>query len=250
MEAIALATLPREEDSTDSDSDSESMASGVSSTVSRRELTESGREGEPAQKGARRGNFFQFTSGTYEEDEYIPNTEAATHASTNTRFSQEGHSESGDSRNSFSKTLKEVSQGRPLNSYTFSSHPRQVPQSTSQRKPELKTVPHLDNADSVNPAGLISRTGNTDTPLPSLFPSAQTDTAKVKTLPRLSAQASNKIHEYILKPLLAKPFLKDFHPIVKDCPRRIHSKEIVCLRDLEKTLMLMAPVSYKNCPLI
>ena len=63
------------------------------------------------------------------------------------------------------------------------------------------------------------------------------------TQPRLSERATNKIHEFILKPLLATPSLKDFHPIVADCPRRINEKEIVCLRDLEKTLMFMAPVS-------
>lgn len=63
------------------------------------------------------------------------------------------------------------------------------------------------------------------------------------TQPRLSERATNRIHEFILKPLLATPSLKDFHPIVADCPRRINEKEIVCLRDLEKTLMFMAPVS-------
>lgn len=67
--------------------------------------------------------------------------------------------------------------------------------------------------------------------------------AHPETLPGLSVRASNRIHEHILKPLLAKSSLKDFHPIVRDCPRRIHEKEIVCLRDLEKTLMFMAPVS-------
>jgi hypothetical protein len=73
--------------------------------------------------------------------------------------------------------------------------------------------------------------------------SAAAHSSTIESLPRLSARASNRIHEHILKPLLAKPFLKDFHPIVKDCPRRIHAKEIVCLRDLEKTLIFMAPVS-------
>ncbi|CAG8953812.1 hypothetical protein HYFRA_00006704 [Hymenoscyphus fraxineus] len=65
----------------------------------------------------------------------------------------------------------------------------------------------------------------------------------IEKLPRLSSRASNRIQEHILRPLLAKPSLRDFHPIVKDCPRRIHGKEIVCLRDLEKTLIFMAPVS-------
>jgi hypothetical protein len=65
----------------------------------------------------------------------------------------------------------------------------------------------------------------------------------MESLPRLSSRASNRIQEHILKPLLAKSSLKDFHPIVKDVPRRMHTKEIVCLRDLEKTLVFMAPVS-------
>ncbi|KAG9232166.1 putative zinc finger transcription factor ace1 [Amylocarpus encephaloides] len=65
----------------------------------------------------------------------------------------------------------------------------------------------------------------------------------IEKLPRLSSRASNRIQEHVLRPLLAKTSLKDFHPIVKDCPRRIHGKEIVCLRDLEKTLIFMAPVS-------
>jgi hypothetical protein len=73
--------------------------------------------------------------------------------------------------------------------------------------------------------------------------SAITHSSTIESLPRLSARASNRITQHILWPLLAKQSLKDFHPIVKDCPRRIHDKEIVCLRDLEKTLIFMAPVS-------
>jgi hypothetical protein len=73
--------------------------------------------------------------------------------------------------------------------------------------------------------------------------SAAAHPSTIESLPRMSIRASNRIHEHILKPLLAKPSLKDFHPIVRDCPRRIHDKEIVCLRDLEKTLVFMAPVS-------
>ncbi|KAH8762852.1 putative zinc finger transcription factor ace1 [Hyaloscypha sp. PMI_1271] len=73
--------------------------------------------------------------------------------------------------------------------------------------------------------------------------SAAAHSSTIESLPRLSARASNRITEHILRPLLAKQSLKDFHPIVKDCPRRIHGKEIVCLRDLEKTLIFMAPVS-------
>lgn len=74
-------------------------------------------------------------------------------------------------------------------------------------------------------------------------------TSTIERLPRLSTRASNRIHEHILRPLLAKPSLKDFHPIVKDCPRRINGKEIVCLRDLEKTLIFMAPERTKTAAL-
>lgn len=73
--------------------------------------------------------------------------------------------------------------------------------------------------------------------------SAAADSSTIQRLPRLSGRASNRINEHILRPLLAQTSLKDFHPIVRDCPRRIHEKEIVCLRDLEKTLIFMAPVS-------
>ncbi|KAI1320232.1 hypothetical protein F5Y16DRAFT_85970 [Xylariaceae sp. FL0255] len=69
------------------------------------------------------------------------------------------------------------------------------------------------------------------------------NTSKTESLPRLGQRAVNRIHEHTLRPLLAKPSLKAFHPIVLDCPRRIQENQIVCLRDLEKTLIFMAPVS-------
>ncbi|KAI1813128.1 hypothetical protein GGS20DRAFT_577844 [Poronia punctata] len=65
--------------------------------------------------------------------------------------------------------------------------------------------------------------------------------SETETIPHMSSHAFNRIHEHVLKPLLAKPSLKEFRPIVFDCPRRIHEKQIVCLRDLEKTLLFMAP---------
>lgn len=63
------------------------------------------------------------------------------------------------------------------------------------------------------------------------------------TLPALTSRATNKICDLVLRPILAKPEFKPFHPLVVDCPRRIKEKEILCLRDLEKTLLLSAPVS-------
>ena len=76
---------------------------------------------------------------------------------------------------------------------------------------------------------------------PALTGSAAT-TAKDNLRP-LSPKAYRRVHEHILTPLLGEPTFKEFRPLVLDVPRRIRSKDIICLRDLEKTLIFMAPVS-------
>jgi hypothetical protein len=73
--------------------------------------------------------------------------------------------------------------------------------------------------------------------------SAAAHPSTLESLPRLSERATNRITEFIIRPILAKPSLKDFHPVVQSIPSQIHKKEIVCLRDLEKTLIFRAPVS-------
>lgn len=73
--------------------------------------------------------------------------------------------------------------------------------------------------------------------------------SNMETVPALGSRAVNRIHEHILRPLRAKPSLRDFEPIVLDIPRRIHEKEIICLRDLEKTLIFMAPERTKTAAL-
>ncbi|KAG6977961.1 Zinc finger transcription factor ace1 [Fusarium oxysporum f. sp. conglutinans] len=78
---------------------------------------------------------------------------------------------------------------------------------------------------------------------------AVTSAKKETKLPSLGPKAINRIHEHTLRPLLAKPTLKEFEPIVLDIPRRIRSKEIICLRDLEKTLIFMAPEKTKSATL-
>lgn len=60
----------------------------------------------------------------------------------------------------------------------------------------------------------------------------------------LSIQAAKQIESLIINPLLRERTLKEFHPLVRDLPRRINEKEILCLRDLEKTLVHLAPVRY------
>lgn len=68
-------------------------------------------------------------------------------------------------------------------------------------------------------------------------------TASSTNTTSLSPRAVNRIQEHILRPLLDKPSLKPFEAIVLDVPRRIRAQEIICLRDVEKTLIFMAPVS-------
>ncbi|KAF2682444.1 hypothetical protein K458DRAFT_58793 [Lentithecium fluviatile CBS 122367] len=57
----------------------------------------------------------------------------------------------------------------------------------------------------------------------------------------LGEYACKQIHDHIIKPILAEEALKDFHPLIQDVPRRIGEKNICNLRDLEKTLIFLAP---------
>lgn len=67
--------------------------------------------------------------------------------------------------------------------------------------------------------------------------------SRMESLPKLSPKAVSRVSEHIIGPLLEKDTLKEFNSIVLDVPRRINTKEIICLRDVEKTLLFMAPVS-------
>jgi uncharacterized C2H2 Zn-finger protein len=57
----------------------------------------------------------------------------------------------------------------------------------------------------------------------------------------LGEYACKQIHDTIIKPILAEESLQDFHELIKDVPRRIGEKNIRNLRDLEKTLIFLAP---------
>lgn len=76
--------------------------------------------------------------------------------------------------------------------------------------------------------------------------SVSSHTSTHEGLRRLSERATTRIYERILSPLLAMSSLKDFHAIVQNCPRGMHRGDIVCLRDLEKTLIFSAPVSHPH----
>lgn len=59
----------------------------------------------------------------------------------------------------------------------------------------------------------------------------------------LSEYACRHIQKHIISPIVAENCLKDFHPLVRGIPYRVARKEITCLRDLEKVLLWLAPVS-------
>ncbi|KAG5928945.1 hypothetical protein E4U42_007650 [Claviceps africana] len=59
-------------------------------------------------------------------------------------------------------------------------------------------------------------------------------------LPAMSYESRCCIYKRTLHPLKEKPSLKDFETILCDIPNRMHCKEIICLRDLEKSLIFRA----------
>lgn len=63
----------------------------------------------------------------------------------------------------------------------------------------------------------------------------------------LSEYACRQIQKHIISPIVNESSLKDFHPLVQGIPYRVNRKEITCLRDLEKVLLWLAPVSHSRC---
>ena len=66
---------------------------------------------------------------------------------------------------------------------------------------------------------------------------------KLGTQHMLGEYACKQIHQHIILPILRASSLKDFHPLITGIPYRVRRKEITCLRDLEKVLLWLAPVS-------
>lgn len=59
----------------------------------------------------------------------------------------------------------------------------------------------------------------------------------------LSEYACEQIQRYIIVPITKEPALKAFHQLVNSVPYRVGQKQITCLRDLEKVILWLAPVS-------
>ena len=59
----------------------------------------------------------------------------------------------------------------------------------------------------------------------------------------LSKYACKQIQDHFILPILKEKHLQPFHRLVKSIPYRVSRKEITCLRDLEKVILWLAPVS-------
>ena len=67
--------------------------------------------------------------------------------------------------------------------------------------------------------------------------------ARNRTQHALSKYACEQIQRYIIVPITKEPTLKAFHQLVNSIPYRVGQKQITCLRDLEKVILWLAPVS-------
>ena len=67
--------------------------------------------------------------------------------------------------------------------------------------------------------------------------------ARIKSQHALSEYACEQIQRFIIIPITKEPTLKAFHQLVKSIPYRVGQKQITCLRDLEKVILWLAPVS-------
>lgn len=59
----------------------------------------------------------------------------------------------------------------------------------------------------------------------------------------LDDKALDQIKKHIVEPILAEEKFKEYHPLIREIPSRIKDRTIDCLRDLEKTLIFVTPVS-------
>lgn len=64
----------------------------------------------------------------------------------------------------------------------------------------------------------------------------------------LSEYACKQIQKHIILPIIREEKLKPFHSLVHGLPYRVARKEITCLRDLEKVILWLAPVSDNPIP--
>ncbi|KAJ5288751.1 Zinc finger C2H2 [Penicillium angulare] len=151
-----------------------------------------------------------------------------------------------------------ASKEKPTSGNVSNDHADQDPSPRDSRRPSVsqgvkKTQEHGHESDSGLGTSVSSHEDSSDeneqTELPTASPqppisgstSTSTFVAGSTEKRQLSLSACKQIEKYMLAPILREPKLKPFHTLVKSIPKRIVNKQIVCLRDLEKTLLWLAP---------
>lgn len=103
------------------------------------------------------------------------------------------------------------------------------------------------SAPKIHSSGLVSGPGGIDppprAPLSSTRSRSLIPPVLGETLHGISSDGMRHIEDGILQPLSSQQSLKDFHPLIRDVVHQINMKQILCLRDLEKALVYLAPVS-------
>lgn len=101
----------------------------------------------------------------------------------------------------------------------------------------------ISSVESTSP---LSQAMNEDAHDQSAITTSETFDAGSTPKRQLGLAACKQIEKFVLIPILKEPKLKPFHPLIRSVPSRIVKKQIVCLRDLEKTLLWLAPKSTSS----
>ncbi|KAF2729675.1 hypothetical protein EJ04DRAFT_568430 [Polyplosphaeria fusca] len=101
----------------------------------------------------------------------------------------------------------------------------------------------VSGSENISRSSSVESTSTTATSTRSAITQSFSTLGAHEAKPLLGDHACKAINDGIIQPILAEESLKDFHPLIKDVPRRIGEKNISNLRDLEKTLIFLAPVS-------
>ena len=104
----------------------------------------------------------------------------------------------------------------------------------------IATKTHIDTARQLD--GAINNTASSTSEIRSGINGAIAN-VHTKTQHILSSYACKQIQDHIITPILKEGTLRAFHPLIKSIPHRVGRKEITCLRDLEKVVLWLAPVS-------
>ncbi|KAL5321570.1 hypothetical protein ACEPPN_009530 [Leptodophora sp. 'Broadleaf-Isolate-01'] len=269
MEGIALAALPRDEESTDTESMASNMsdASGPSLTdyPSSQEnvswtLEQPGQEDIGWKRGSSQG-YASFTSGltggvhpalmTEVESPLPSQWESAPSMGCTT-------SRENPSQRSNVPFTQAGAMPPQLNSDPFQENPAIMDRGPQIHLCGVEDILLLDDMGET-PGDFIGRTIGTGISPTISVPSSTsinndhqpltTTAAETKeTVQRLSEGGFRLIQENILKPLLKYPSINRFHPLVEVCSTKIQANEILCLRDLEKFLLVNARTNASSTP--